>query len=97
MSLKAAEKKPNDDAKEFFLSLDDPRLAFITNKWSRTIVQPLLISLLITSLLSSVLALAQIISRQDIWLPFSLFFLFVTLEGCYTTLWLQQPERRLLN
>lgn len=97
MSLKAAEKKPNDDAKEYFLSLDDPRLAFITNKWSRTIIQPLLITLLITSLLSAMLVLAQIISRQDIWLPFSLFFLFVTLEGCYTTLWLQQPERRLLN
>lgn len=97
MSLKAAEKKPNDDAKEYFLSLDDPRLAFITNRWSRTIIQPLLITLLITSLLSAMLVLAQIISRQDIWLPFSLFFLFVTLEGCYTTLWLQQPERRLLN
>lgn len=96
MSLKAAEKK-DDDAKDFFLSIDDPRLAFITNKWSRTVIQPLLISLLITALASAVLVLAEIITRSDVWLPFSLFFFFVTLEGCYTTLWLQQPERRLLN
>jgi hypothetical protein len=97
MSLKAAEKQPSDVNEEFFLSIDDPRLAFITNKWSRTIIQPLLISLLLTALLSAVLVLTEIITRSDIWLPFSLFFLFVTLEGCYTTLWLQQPERRLLN
>jgi hypothetical protein len=31
------------------------------------------------------------------WLPFSFFLFLVCLEGCYTTLWLQQPERRLLN
>lgn len=79
------------------LPLDDPRLAFITNKWSRTIIQPLLISSLITALLSAFLVLAEIITRSDVWVPFSAFLLFVTLESCYTTLWLQQPERRLLN
>ncbi|MFZ1398468.1 MAG: hypothetical protein WAS33_16310, partial [Candidatus Promineifilaceae bacterium] len=96
MSLKAVEKTP-DSPVEPFLSIDDPRLAFITNKWSRTIIQPLLISLLITALTSAVLVLAEIITEDTSWLPFSLFFLFATLEGCYTTLWLQQPERRLLN
>ncbi|MBK8902257.1 MAG: hypothetical protein IPM53_13810 [Anaerolineaceae bacterium] len=79
------------------LALDDPRLAFITNKWSRTIVQPLLISVLITGLLSAILVLAEIITGSDVWLAYSAFIFFVTLEGCYTTLWLQRPERRLLN
>ncbi len=78
-------------------SIDDPRFAFITNKWSRTLVQPLLISILVTVLLSAALVLTETISRTDGWLPFSLFFFFATLEGCYTTLWLRQPDRRLLN
>ncbi len=96
MSLKAAEKKRGDSSKEVFLSIDDPRLAFITNKWSRTVVQPLLISVLIAALLSTVLVFAELITDIN-WLPFSPFLFFVCLEGCYTTLWLQQPERRLLN
>lgn len=79
------------------LPLDDPRLAFITNKWSRTVVQPLLVSVLITGLFSALLVLTEIITRSDLWLPYSGFLFFVTLESCYTTLWLQQPERRLLN
>ena len=96
MSLKAAEKETAVPPKEVFLSIDDPRLAFITNKWSRTIVQPLLISLLFTALLSAVLVFAEIVTDTN-WMPFSTFLFFVCLEGCYTTLWLQQPERRLLN
>lgn len=79
------------------LPLDDPRLAFITNKWSRTVVQPLLVSVLVTALLSSLLVLTEILTRSNTWLPYSGFLFFVTLESCYTTLWLQQPERRLLN
>ena len=96
MSLKAAEKDTAVPPQEAFLSIDDPRLAFITNKWSRTIVQPLLISTLFAALLSTVLVFAEIVTGMT-WLPFSVFLFFVCLEGCYTTLWLQQPERRLLN
>lgn len=96
MSLKAAEKIPDGSNQETPLSIDDPRLAFITNKWSRTIVQPLLISVLMAALLSTVLVFAELVTDM-VWLPFSFFLFFVSLEGCYTTLWLQQPERRLLN
>ena len=79
------------------LSIDDPRFAYITNKWSRTIVQPLLIATLITALISAILVFAEIVTESDGWLAFGLFIFFVTLEGCYTTLWLKQGERRLLN
>ncbi|MCA9947142.1 MAG: DUF4129 domain-containing protein [Anaerolineales bacterium] len=96
MSLKSVEQETAVSPPDPFTSIDDPRLAFITNKWSRTVVQPLLISILITALLSAILVLAEIIT-DAVWLPFSLFLFLVTLEGCYTTLWLQQPERRLLN
>ncbi|WP_420643088.1 DUF4129 domain-containing protein [Candidatus Leptofilum sp.] len=96
MSQQTAEKPTaNEPAK--LLSVDDPRLAFITNRWSRTLIQPLLISLLITALGSAVLVLIEIITRSDSWLPYSLFLFLVTLEGCYTSIWLQQPDRRLLN
>ncbi len=96
MSLKAAKKDTAVSTPEPSLPINDPRLAFITNKWSRTVLQPLLISLLVTALLSATLVLAEIITGIG-WLPFSPFLFFVCLEGCYTTLWLQQPERRLLN
>ena len=96
MSLKTVRKDTAVSAETDFPAIDDPRLAFITNKWSRTIVQPLLISVLITTLFSAVLVLAEIITKST-WMPYSLFLFFVTLEGCYTTIWLQQPERRLLN
>ncbi len=96
MSLKAAEKKTAVSNKDAFLSLDDPRLAFITNKWSRTILQPLLITILVTALLATLLVFAEILTGLR-WLPYSIFLLFVCLESCYTTLWLRQPDRRLLN
>ena len=96
MSQKQLKQETAVTPTDSFASIDDPRFAFITNKWSRTLVQPLLISILITALLSSLLVLAEIITRTA-WMPFSLFLFFVALEGCYTTLWLQQPERRLLN
>ncbi|GJM42475.1 MAG: hypothetical protein DHS20C20_27570 [Ardenticatenaceae bacterium] len=96
MSLKTAGEETAVSTDATFVSIDDPRLAFITNKWSRTLIQPLLISILITALLSAVLVLAEIITTS-VWMPFSLFLFFVTLEGCYTTIWLQQPQRRLLN
>lgn len=90
--LKTAVPKPDP-----IHSINDPRLAFITNKWSRTVLQPLLIATLITSLITAVLVLTEIFTETTGWLPLALFIFFATLEGCYTTLWLQQPERRLLN
>lgn len=74
MSLPPPDTAPDEKADQF-LSIDDPRLAFITNKWSRTLVQPLLISFMITALLSALLVLFELISQDDIWLPFSYFFL----------------------
>ena len=43
MSLKSVEQETAVSPPDPFTSIDDPRLAFITNKWSRTVVQPLLI------------------------------------------------------
>lgn len=79
------------------LSLDDPRLAFITNKWSRTVIQPILITLLVSALFSAVLILTEHVLERGGWLVLGWFITFAAFEGCITTLWLQKQERRLLN
>lgn len=79
------------------LSLDDPRLAFITNKWSRTVIQPILIALMVAALFSAVLVLTEHVLERGGWLVLGWFITFAAFEGCFTTLWLQKPERRLLN
>jgi hypothetical protein len=79
------------------LSLDDPRLAFISNKWSRTVIQPILISLLVAALFTAVLVLTESVLKKGGWLVLGWFITFAALEGCITTLWLNQPQRRLLN
>ncbi len=76
---------------------DDPRLAFITNKWSRTIIQPMLITLLVTALFTAVLVLTETVLERGGWLVLGWFISFAALEGCLTTLWIEQPQRRLLH
>ncbi|MCP4419188.1 MAG: DUF4129 domain-containing protein [Chloroflexi bacterium] len=75
----------------------DRHLDFITNKWSRTVVQPILITLLVAALFSAVLILTESILENGGWVVLGWVITFAALEGCYTTLWLQQPARRLLN
>ncbi|HEX6383677.1 MAG TPA: DUF4129 domain-containing protein [Anaerolineae bacterium] len=77
--------------------IDAEYLSFVTNTWSRTVVQPFLIALLITSLFTGILVLLDVLMPGRQWLSLSFFCLFVTLEGIYTTLWLNHPNRRLLN
>ncbi|VAW31880.1 Permease of the drug/metabolite transporter (DMT) superfamily [hydrothermal vent metagenome] len=79
------------------LAIDDPRLAFISNKWSRTVIQPILITLLVAALFTAVLVLTENVLKNSGWLILGWFITFAALEGCVTTLWLNQPQRRLLN
>lgn len=72
-------------------------LSFVTNTWSRTLVQPVLIALLIASLFTGILVLLDVLMPDAQWLLLSFFCLFVALEGIYTTLWINHLEQRTMN
>jgi hypothetical protein len=70
---------------------------YVTNKWSRTAVQPLLIALVVTAFFTAcAVALDTLIWNVRFTALAPIFFL-ASLEGVYTTLWLNQPQRRQLN
>ena len=72
-------------------------LSFVTNTWSRTVVQPILIALLISSLFTGILVFLDVLMPDAQWLLLSFFCLFVALEGIYTTFWLNHLDRRTVN
>ena len=72
-------------------------LSFVTNTWSRRVVQPILIALLISSLFTGILAFLDVLMPDEQWLLLSFFCLFVALEGIYTTIWLNHLEQRTIN
>ncbi len=71
--------------------------SYLTNKWSRTVSQPLLITLMTTALFAAILNVIHSFSPNPIWLWLIPLVFFVSLEGVYTTLWLAQPRRRILD
>ena len=70
---------------------------FITNKWSRTIIQPLLIAILTTSFFTAFLGVVTLFSPNPEWYRLVPLIFFVVLESVYTHHWLSHPERRTLN
>ncbi|KAA3660820.1 MAG: hypothetical protein DWQ04_18280, partial [Chloroflexi bacterium] len=76
---------------------DDPILQYVTNRWSRRVVQPMLITLLITSLYAAIVTLFSLIFSEPAWLYMPIFCFFVVLEGILTTLWLEHPNQRVTD
>ncbi|MCB0036985.1 MAG: hypothetical protein KDE51_23295, partial [Anaerolineales bacterium] len=69
----------------------------VRNRYSRTVIQPLLITLMATSLVTTMLTVLQIGAGQWPWMWMVIPCIFVCLEGIYTTMWLHQPEQRGFN
>ena len=74
--------------------MNESALNYVTNKWSQQVVQPILIALLTTGLLTAVAVLLVIFTANNNWLRLPLLSFFITLEGIFTTLWLKHPEQR---
>lgn len=70
---------------------------FIANRWSRFVLQPLLIAAMSTSLCMALFIVIQIVVPSNPWYTLVPFSFLATLEGIYTTLWLVDPKRRQLN
>ena len=78
-------------------AVDDQSVAYVTNRWSFHVVQPILIACLSTSLLAAIVVVIQfVISDEALLRTVPLLFL-ITLEGIYTNRWLAQPHQRSLN
>ena len=76
---------------------ENPVLQYVTNRWSRHVVQPLLITIMITSLFAVFAVIASLIFSETIWLYMILLCFFMVLEGVATTLWLQRPSQRITD
>lgn len=70
---------------------------YVTNNWSRTISQPLLIGLMTTALFAAIVSIINNLSPNDFWYWLVPLIFFVTLEAIYTTIWLSQPQHRILD
>lgn len=72
-------------------------MAYVTNRWSRTVVQPLLVTVMLLAFITGLLILMQQILPELPWPALTyVLFLFI-LETVYTTLWLQKPSQRPLS
>ena len=64
------------------------------NVWNRSLLRPLLISVMVTALMAGPLTVGQILAPQWKW-GYALARIFlVSLEAVYTTTWLAHPDRR---
>jgi hypothetical protein len=72
-------------------------LAYVTNRWSRTVAQPILITVMFTAFIAGPLTVLQQIMPAAPWQAFTPIFFFLILETVYTTLWLKRPTQRGLN
>jgi predicted membrane channel-forming protein YqfA (hemolysin III family) len=65
--------------------------------WRRRLLQPLIISLMITSMGVGAISVLNVSAPGWPWLTLGLVLFLVNLEAIYTTIWLRQPERLSLS
>ncbi len=68
-----------------------------SNRFSRFVVQPMLIGIMVASIAGAFLSILNSASGRLPWLWMFLPILIFSLEGVYTTIWLTRPDQRLLN
>lgn len=78
-------------------SLEPTEQPTVLTEYSSTVVQPLLIALMVTSLATAVLAVLQVGAAELPWVWIIGPCFLISLEGIYTTIWLHHPDRRSLN
>ncbi|MCL4263058.1 MAG: DUF4129 domain-containing protein [Anaerolineae bacterium] len=86
-------KKPPPPA----ISVESEEYAYLTNKWSRTAVQPLLIAIVTTAFFTVLATVLDVLLQISLFRALTPLFFLISLEGIYTTFWLNHPDRRQLN
>ncbi len=70
---------------------------YVTNVWTRRILQPISLTLLVTAIFAAVLnVINQIVPFQG-WFALLPLIGFAALEGIYTSFWIEHPDRRVLD
>ena len=75
----------------------EPIQPFIIQSWTRSIIRPTLIILMVAALMGAIFSVAALIDPNRIWAFGFLVCFFVILESYFTTSWLNHPKRRNLN
>lgn len=76
---------------------ESEQYAYLTNKWSRTAVQPLLVALIITAFFTTIAVVMDQLFQIRLNQALAPLFFLISLEGVFTTIWLNHPHRRQLN
>ncbi|HRQ41728.1 MAG TPA: DUF4129 domain-containing protein [Chloroflexota bacterium] len=88
---------PKKMAPRLTVTPDSEEYGYMTNKWSRTAVQPLLIALVTTAFFTALATAMDVVLQTVLFRALTPLFFLISLEGIYTTLWLNHPDRRQLN
>lgn len=76
------------------ISIPDQAVAYVTNRWSTQVVQPVLIAAMITAVYAAGATLFAISNQNVVWSRSILLAFLVVLEGVMTTVWLYKPDQR---
>ncbi len=74
-------------------TLRETRRTYQTGQAMRYVIRPVLMALLVTAMAAGVLAIVQLATGDSRWSTMLLLLFCITLEGIYTTNWLQQPSQ----
>ena len=91
MSQTTVETQATEEVEDRIVNL------YKTDKWSRTVIQPILIAVVIASFFTAVGITIDVIITTRVFVRLWPILLLAGLEGVYTTIWLSHPDRRQLN
>lgn len=72
-------------------------LPYVTNRWSRVVAQPLLITVMFTAFIAGPITVLQLVQPAIPWKALIFIYFFFILQTVYTTLWLKRAGQRALN
>ncbi len=75
----------------------NPESEYITHPWTRNVVQPVTLTVLITAIFISVLTVINLIVPFTPWMALVGLIAFTALEAIYTSFWVEHPDRRPLD
>lgn len=73
--------------------VDATRARYQSGLFTRSVLQPLLIALMVTAVGTGMLMVIRAVTADDRWLSWLPLLFLIALEAIYTTLWLDHPDR----
>lgn len=71
---------------------------FVTSAWNRDIVRPTLIAVMVTCIATVLITIVALVNPDGgVWTAVPILCFFFTLEGLYTSRWINHPDRLILD